>query len=230
MRRTLTTAIAALAALAWPPPSTGAAAAQDETIEEALEQLRRGEFAASDPAVRILRQADGPRAAAELDALADQAAAMVLDSKLPEDVQKHARFALMDAASTDGAGTPYARAFDLLVKVYEGGYRHALSTLMRADSVRGMAYVRGLFERSERPTECGWSYESRRAEPPECEGRYWTFHETPWCQAGGYLFKSEVAEAWARTPGDKPPWYTGYPEPFPPGLPEHVEDWHRRCR
>ena len=52
--RTSTT-IAALAALAWLPPSTSAAAAQETTIEEALEKLRREERPDYAPAVRILR-------------------------------------------------------------------------------------------------------------------------------------------------------------------------------
>ena len=52
----------------------------------------------------------------------------------------------------------------------------------------------------------------------------------PWCRAGGYLFRGIVAEAWERTPGGERPGGTGYPDPVPEGLLEHVEDWHRRCR
>ena len=52
-------------------------------------------------------------------------------------------------------GTPYPRAFDLLVQVYEGGtYNEALAGAMLADPERGLAYVRELFERSERPPLC----------------------------------------------------------------------------
>ena len=65
--------------------------------------------------------------------------------------------------------------------------------------------------------------------PPECEGYHWRDdHDAPWCQAGGYLFRGIVADAWERTPGGKRRRAYG---PGPPeGLPEHVEDWHRRCR
>ncbi|MCE2398489.1 MAG: hypothetical protein J4F34_05505, partial [Gemmatimonadetes bacterium] len=102
----------------------------------------------------------GPRASAELDAFADQVAAVVLDATLPGDVRGNARRVLTVAADADREGTPYPRAFDLLVQVYEGGYdHHALSTIMRADSVRGLAYMRELFERSERPPLCRWKYD-----------------------------------------------------------------------
>ena len=138
MKRTLTTTIAVLAALAWLPPSTGAAAAQDSAIEEAIEKLQRGEHT---PVKKILRQVDGPRTAAELDALADQLAAMVLDHGLPGDVRRRARFALSSAADPESGygGTTYPRAFDLLVKVYEGGYHHALRSIWRIPE-RGPAY------------------------------------------------------------------------------------------
>ena len=141
-------------------------------------------------------------------------------------------------------GTPYPRAFDLLVQVYEGGYHHALHTLMRADSVRGLAYMRELFERSERPALLWrWVHVDGEWEPviggfylpaplpPQCDGHHWLDdHDTPWCEAGGYLFGGIVAEAWERTPGGKRRG-TGYgPAPVPESLPEHVEDWHRRCR
>ena len=236
MTRTLTTTAAALA---WLPPSTGAAAAQETTVADALEHLQREERPSSGAAARILRQVDGrgdpdPRTSAELDALADRVAEIAADATLPGDVRREAKYALMNAASPKSGrgyeGTPYPRAFDLLVQVYEGGYHHALYTIMRADSVRGMAYMRELFERSGRPPLCRWDYESGRNEPPECVRGFHTFHDTPWCEAGGYLFKKEVAAAWERAPALDRRSAAGYPRPFPPGLPEHVEDWHRRCR
>ena len=48
----------------------------------------------------------------------------------------NAEMALMGAADTDDdrGGTPYPRAFDLLVQVYEGGYDDALHTITWADS------------------------------------------------------------------------------------------------
>ena len=237
MRTYLT--MAATAALACPLPAIPAAA-QEATVAEALEYLRRGERPTSTPAARILRQVDGrgdpaPRTAAELDALADQAAAMALDATLPDRVRRQASYALMTAASSKSGrgydGTPYPRAFDLLVRAYESGYDDALIRIGRDEFLeRGMAYVRELFERSERPPLCRWDYESGRNEPPECVRGFHTFHYTPWCEAGGYLFKKEVAAAWERAPALDRRSAAGYPRPFPPGLPEHVEDWHRRCR
>ncbi|MCE2398491.1 MAG: hypothetical protein J4F34_05515 [Gemmatimonadetes bacterium] len=192
----------------------------------------------------------GPRASAELDAFADQVAAVVLDATLPGDVRRNAKYVLMSAASPKSGreGTPYPRAVDLLARLHEAGIV-ALSTIMRADSVRGLAYVRELFERSERPPLChrGGGYEPAQLSgatnqgipvrvplptPPECEGYSFRLdaRPTPWCKAGGYLFGGIVAEAWERTPGGKRYGGAGYPDPFPDGLPEHVADWHRRCR
>ena len=230
MRTYLT--MAAVAALACPLPAIPAAA-QEATVAEALEYLQR----VSAPAVRILRQVDGrgdpaPRTAAELDALADRLAEMVLDATLPGDVRRNAKYALMGAAGTEWDGTPYHRAVDLLARLHEAGMVH-LHTIMRADSVRGMAYVREVFERSERPPLChrGGGYPPAD-QPPECDSYSFRLdaRPTPWCKAGGYLFGGIVAEAWERTPGGRPPGGAGWPDPVPEGLPEHVEDWHRRCR
>ena len=250
--RTYLTVAAAVAALAWPLPAIPAAT-QETTIEEALEYLQRGErvngVSAHEPAVHILRQVDrrggpSPRTSAELDALADRLAEIAADATLPDHVRKVARFALAGAAGTEWKGTPYPRAFDLLVQVYEGGYDHALYTIWRTDSVRGLAYMRELFERSERPALlCRWVHVDGEWKPviggfyppaplpPQCDDHHWRDdHYTPWCQAGGYLFGGIVAEAWEPTPGGKRRG-TGYgPAPVPDGLPEHVEDWHRRCR
>ena len=234
MTRTPTTTVAALVALAWLPPSTGAAAAQETTIEEALEQLQREEEPNYTPALRILRQVDGwgdpaPSTSAEIDMLADRVAEIAADATLPDRVRMEARFALAGAAGTEYEGTPYPRAFDLLVEVYEGGYDAALYTIWRTDSVRGLAYVRELFERSERPPLCRWSYDDA-SYPPECVTGFHTFHDSPWCQSGEYLFGGIVDEAWERMGGGKRRIGAGYPDIVPEGLPEHVADWHRRCR
>ena len=260
MTRTLTTTAAALAALAWPPPSTGAAAAQETTAlealeKEALEKLQRAERPDYTSTVRILRQVSvdwrgratpAPRTPAELDAFADRVAAVAADATLPDRVRAEASYALMSAANPESGygATTYARAFDLLVEAYEGGYGHALSVLMTADSVRGMAYVRELFDRSERPPLCRWIVRRSgmrdpatnlpmppvgRYEPPECVRGFHTFHDAPFCEAGSYLFRGIVDEAWERTPGGRPDHDYYGPMPIPEGLPEHVEDWHRRC-
>ena len=236
MKRTLTTTIAALAALAWLPPSTGTAAAQETTAQEALEKLMRAERPDYAPAVRILRQADGPRAAAELDAFADRVAAVAADATLPEDVRWEATGVLAEAASTDRDGTPYPRAFDLLVRAYESGYDHALIRIGRDEFLeRGMAYMRELFERSEPPPLCrryGLVFSSLYPGLPECEGYV---DDTPWCKAGGYLFGEVAREAHeanearvarfmriAREGG-------GIIDIVPEEMPEQVEDWYLRC-
>ncbi len=233
MKRPLKTT-AALAALAWLIPST-TASAQDAAVTAAIEELERmveGSYWLGDSTVAILRQAFGPRTLAELDWLADRLAAMAADTTVSEPVRLHAMFALAGAADLDRSrrGKPYARAFDLLVQLHEGGYDRALSTIFRLDPERGPAYVRGVFERSERPPVCRWSYESDRYEPLECVRGHRTFHKTTWCRAGEMLYWDTVSRAWDRTPGGQRARAAGYPAPVPDGLPEHIEDWHRRCR
>ena len=88
----------------------------------------------------------------------------------------------LSGAISDG-GTPYLRAFDFLVWAHEDG-ADVLTNIFRADLERGPAYVREVFERSERPPLCPPSGESS----PECVDGYRTFHKTPWCRAGGLLY------------------------------------------
>ena len=227
-----TTAVAALAGLlpAFPASAQDRPSARQPTVREALEALER-EW---DPAAAVLRQAFGPRPEAELAELADRLGEMMADTTLPRDVRLHASFALERAASdayNDG-GTPYPRAFDILVRVYEGtGIGLALRGVYRADPERGTAYVRDLFERSERPALCfrgeAWGRIPDPGDPPDCVGDP---GETPWCRAGGILYKKIVDEAKRRTwPSGVIMQTAGDPQPVPDGLPEHVEDWHRRC-
>ena len=273
MKRALKT-IAAMAALAWLLPATPASA-QEATIEEALEELQREiERGASSldhpylPAVYILRQVTGPRSPAELDAFADRLAAMAADASLPEHVQTNAKIVLGEAANLKSGvrhegGTPYVRAFDLLVQLYEGGIpdragldanhdyddNWSLGTILRVDPERGPAYVQGVFERSERPPICPvspsmiiresdttWVVDESGSlvvwdPPPECVRGSRTFHRTTWCEAGYILYKDVVYEAERRTwPGGGIPTSDHEPTPIPDGLPEHVEDWYRRCQ
>ena len=260
------TTITALAALAWLPPTSTASAQEARrmtieeaiaeeatTIEEALEALQREGLGG--PAFRLLRQVTllgipvNPLPAVELDAFADRLAAMVLDPTLPEHVRDKAAAVLASAADPAGnrRGTPYARAFDLLVRAYEGGYDDALGDIFWSDPERGPAYVRGVFERIERPPLCRWRYDgdhgwvpmgvdrsrSPKDDLPGCDGYNYRrdARPTPWCRAGHLLFRDVVSQARKRTPRDRlRRMGAGAPQPVPDGLPEHVEDWHRRCR
>ena len=231
-----------------------AIAEEATTIEEALEELQGEARQLWSPAVRLLRQVTllgipvNPLPAAELDAFADRLAAMVLDPTLPEHVRDNAHSALANAADVrhNLRGMPYARAFDLLVQVYESGYDDALGSIFWFDPERGPAYVRDVFEHSEPPPVCQWHHDGDRGWrpivggaswipgddlPPQCDG--YSFRRdarpTPWCRAGDLLFRNIVSEASERTPRHPWPSYA-WPQPIPDGLPEHVADWHRRCR
>ena len=254
--KTLTT-MAALAALPWLLQAAPAGAQVATTIEEALEELRRERETGSpyiyDRFARdILRQVSGPRTSAELDALADRLAAMMADATLPEHVRDNAESALLGAARPAEPlrpggpilkGTPYPRAFDLLVQVYEGGTRqlgghhYLLGTIWRADPERGPAYVRDVFERSEPPALCSdihpfHAHYLDPEDPPVCAADWpHAQQRTSWCWAGRYLFGKiwdEVTSAEAAEFRNVP--YQGdLVRMVPVGLPEHVEDWHRRC-
>jgi len=240
-----TTAVVALVGLFPMLPAN----AQDEppdpqpTVREALEALEKGwDPGARDydlsvrtrPGIAILRQEFAPRPAAELDAFADRLAAIMADTTLPRHVRNHAVLVLSSAGNPEGnrAGTVYSRAFDLLVQVYEGGTDNdALFTIFRTDPERGPAYVRDLFERSERPALCfrgeRWG-PPQPEDPPDCVGDP---RKTTWCRVGRVLYHDIVQEANFRTwpPGVPRRIVAGEPLPVPDGLPEHVEDWHRRC-
>ena len=206
------------------------ASAQQPTVREALAALETD----NGPAVSILRQEFGPRPAAELATLADRLAEMMADTTLSEDVRFNARVALRRAAdpSDREAGTPYPRAFDVLVRAYEayesGPDDHmSLWTIFRTDPERGPAYVRDLFERSERPALCFRGHIWRPGvDPPKCDGHP---RDTQWCRLGLILYEDVVSEARSRTWPRGMPIDAGEPLPVPDGLPEHVEDWHRRC-
>ena len=218
---------------------------REAAVEEALEALERERESGTDwrnsptlPAAAILRQTFGPRTAAELDAFADRLAAMMADATLPEHVRGNAKGALAGAADLDPGsfprGTPYPRGFDLLVRAYEGGF-DVLHTIVWVDPERGPAYVRG--ER-ERPPLCRsyYGYDGQllfaapEAATAACDDYiFWDARESPWCEAGDLLYRRIVVQAIDREWGGAVVSPAGAPRPVPPGLPEHVEDWHRRC-
>ena len=146
----------------------------------------------------------------KLDAFADRLAAMMADATLPEHVQNNARGALAGAADLDPGsfprGAPYPRGFDLLVRAYEGGVDDwLLHTIVWVDPERGPAYVRDVLERSERPPICRWRYDrddgwlsaigwwTPDTPLPGCDGYdFWEVRDTPWCEAGGLLYRDRV--------------------------------------
>ena len=224
---------------------TGDGGWKQPTVRDALEALARERFevlteedfydprawqgSPYDPAVAILRQAFGPRPEAKLAGLADRLAEVMADTTLPRFVRNNAGSALRSAADPESnrGGTYYPRAFDVLVRVYESGTDGALSSIFWADPERGPAYLRDLFERSERPALCSRGHYRSPGDPPNCVGDP---GRTPWCRAGGILYREIVAEANRRTwPSGVIMETAGEPRPMPDGLPEHVQDWHRRC-
>ena len=164
---------------------------------------------------------------------------MAADATLPEHVRTNAMLALTGAAELGGSleGKPYARAFDLLVQVHESGNNYVLHQIIWLDPERGPAYLQDVFERSERPPLCYWGHGDPLGNPPPgrppvCDEGYQHWRdarETTWCRVGELLFEGIVAEAWERMYGGRPASAAGEPLPVPEGLPEHVDDWHRRC-
>ena len=135
----------------------------------------------------------------------------------------------------------YSRGFDLLVRAYEGSV-DVLHTIVWVDPERGPAYMRGVLERSERPPICQWRYDrddgwlsaigwwTPDTPLPGCDGYdLWEARDTPWCEAGGLLYRDILYEAIQREWGGVVTMHSEQPTPVPPGLPEHIEDWHRRC-
>ena len=256
VRRGLTTT-AAVAAVGWLPPATPADAQdrplysfapppgmihtedgwREPTAAAALEELEQDWDGGRidrphHPARAILRQTFGQRPSAELDELADRVAEIAADATLPEHVRRNAKYVLMGAAIPKTGlgyrGTPYPRAFDLLVHVYESGYDEALFTIWLADSVRGPAYVQDVLERSKRPPVCSRGpWLGSEDDEPECADWWNAVRGAPWCEAGEILYRDAlndevlILSSAPPTPIDS--------APIPDGLPEHVEDWYRRC-
>ena len=264
MKRTLKTT-AALAAPAWLLPATPASAQDDDDRPRRSTSCERD---GGSPAIRSWQHRRTPRQSpssarrpgrarlAELDCLRRQAGRdrgrRLAPGACPATMRMRA---LMGAASTDldrspRRGKPYARAFDLLVQLHEGGITDragldanhdyddnwSLSTIFRLDPKRGPAVCAGRL-RAERaaagmPVDPA-TLPPTRCEPPECVRGYQHVPPgRPWCRAWDI---SSTGTSWA-TPCDRMPrrqariGAAGYPRPVPDGLPEHVEDWYRRCQ
>ena len=176
------------------------------TIEDALTLLfmEQGERS---PIVAILRQEDGPRPVAELDALAERLAdSIIADTAREGRIRNRATSVLGSAALHDDEmpGTAHRASFGALVRAYEtieaqgvlgpfnGG--PTLSSLYRLDEDWGRVYVQNVFDTSEPPPDCK-------------RGGYWVDPDDPrpfctesldltsaWCRAGRVLYRDEVYE------------------------------------
>ena len=85
-----------------------------------------------EPAVAVLRQEYESRPAAELDALANAVADLILASDPEHGTEEHSlqsdAFTLLDAAASGGGrGAPHPGSFDALVRVYETVVAEALA-------------------------------------------------------------------------------------------------------
>ena len=85
-----------------------------------------------EPAVAVLRQEYEPRPAAELDALANRLADLILASDEPEDMTEEYyferdAFRVLRSAARSGRGMPHAGSFEALVRIYETSVAEALA-------------------------------------------------------------------------------------------------------
>ncbi len=126
------------------------------TPQFALDAIQAEEPWGKDAAMKVFGQFGGPGSAAELDALADALARLILESPSRK-VATDALNALADAsvARFSDVGIPYARALDVLIEVYEAldgtetvSARSLWSAIIGAG---GEDYVMNLFASSERP-------------------------------------------------------------------------------
>lgn len=211
------------------------------------------------PAIAILRQELEPRGEAELDALANTVADMILADQTPEGrIRSNASWVLQAAARDDVSygGTPHAGSFDALVRIYEtraaevladtGGndpflaaersgttyYGLSLYHIFRTDTVgRGRDYVLAVHRSSDPPPDNCQRGGGPRSEQDVLE-RPWCQYDprsTTWCVAGRLLYGAIVDAAIERKYGSV--WNDpGASGPLPvDGLPEMAAAWWRVC-
>ncbi|WP_420441991.1 hypothetical protein [Candidatus Palauibacter sp.] len=152
-----------------------------------------------EPVLAVLQQEYGPHPAAELDALANGLADMILASD-PEDMtdEYHLQFeafSVLTAAASGGRFTPHPGSFDALVRVYEtiaaealaGGGTDPVEELERRSGPRGASRLRSALTRIFQADEAGRGADYVLAvvaasEPPKLED----WHGLPsslWCAA-----------------------------------------------
>ena len=221
------------------------------TAEEAIRLLTKDLPSIDEkrPIVAILRQKAGPRPEAELDALAERLAdILIADTTDRGDIRVTARLALWSAARRSGDdrrnGAAHPGSFDAMVRAYEtveaqgllgpfsGGV--TLFDLYQVGEDRGRAYVQSVFETSEPPPDCqrgGYLVDPDDPRPFCKRGRHGSLHMTSaFCRAGRVLYSDEVyekAERQYRRVFDAGPHAEG---PLPvKGLSEPAERWWNLC-
>ncbi len=142
------------------PAFSSAAQPTPESALRSLQQEAAGEgsvWSGTREAEAVLRQVYEPRSAAELDAFAAALEEMCLNGTERE--FSVALSALRLASYEKGEGTRYAAALDVLIRIYESindqpGHPKAVETLDAIETAGGKAYIRQIFEASEKPPPC----------------------------------------------------------------------------
>ncbi len=181
-----------------------------QLAQEALDDIRTEKGWGAGTAKVLLRQIGRPLPAAELDALADALARLILESssrKVAYDALTVLRWAAYEG--TSGSEIPYVRGLDLLIQVYE-----ALDGTEAVDAedlwyaiigAGGEDYVMNLFASSERPeapcsiqpytpniTYWAGSGQEPVQEPAGPPPGGWCPNVSQWCELGFALGISKV--------------------------------------
>ncbi len=132
-----------------------------------------------DPAIAVLTQKFEPRPVPELDAFADQLVRLMLEHQ-DSTTRSHARRALYEAGKARSGGTPYSRATEIFIEMYESvskdeDHLKPDGYLLTVYNSGGEDYVHNLFETSPQPPACRIGYDT------PCP------HKGPWCNAAYVL-------------------------------------------
>ena len=175
--------------------------AQAPTPESALRGLKNLTSTSDNPrptieaAESVLRQVYHSYSEAELDAFARELEQLILDEVEPQ--ASNAARALAYASDPEGSGTPYTKATDVFIRIYER-YRanpsmhdKAYSALLDVKYANGMDYVIDLYRSTEQPEKpCFDTVLTRQPDvvvPPEDEWCMNVREKSEWCRAADVL-------------------------------------------
>ena len=152
-------------------------------------------FSTESDVTEVLRQVHTTYTEDELDSFARQLEQVIRHGIEPQAYA--ARFALMSASVKEGEGTPYSKAVDVFIRIYES-YRASPSLQKEAGSAlldiylaEGRAYVINLFQSTQKPQRpCydphgNWSPGVER--PPKQEWCDTISIQSEWCRAADVL-------------------------------------------